>query len=116
MISHCGRAIPADSGQCHGRRSCQQAPCCKRGSNTIENMYLFCCEVLQRRRMGSKDSDPSASVLDLGEDDLPGFSTAFDTVASGASEGDSDSGSEAGRAEQLLYWEVRAWSAQALHP
>ena len=70
------------------------------------NMYLLCCEVRQRRRMGDKDSDPSASVLDLGEDDLPGFSTAFDTVASGASEGDSDSGSEAGHAEQLLYWEV----------
>ena len=68
--------------------------------------YLFRCKGLQRRRMGNKDSDPSASVLDLGEDDLPGFSTAFDTVASGASEGDSDSGWEAGHAEQLLYWEV----------
>lgn len=71
-----------------------------------DTWHPFRCEVLQRRRMGNKDSDPSASVLDLGEDDLPGFSTAFDTVASGASEGNSDSGSEAGHAEQLLYWEV----------
>ena len=57
--------------------------------------------------MGNKDSDPSASVLDLGEDDLPEFSTAFDAVASGASDGDSDSGPDAECMEQLLYWEVR---------
>ena len=78
-------------------------PACTIGQDSL---HPFRCEALQQCRMGNKDSDPSASVLDLGEDDLPGFSTAFDTVASGASEGDSDSGSEAGHAEQLLYWEV----------
>ena len=74
----------------------------------------FCCKVWHLHRMGNADSDPSASVLDLGEDDLPGFSTAFDAVTSGASDGDSDSASDAGHAEQLLYWEVRMRQGSAL--
>ena len=56
--------------------------------------------------MQGKDSDPSASVLDLGEDDLPEFSPGFDAGGSGAS-GRSDSEDEGGHAEQLLYWEAR---------
>ncbi len=56
--------------------------------------------------MRDKDSDPSASVLDLGEDDLPEFSPTFEAGTSGASDR-SDSEADDGHAEQLLYWEVR---------
>ncbi len=57
--------------------------------------------------MRDKDSDPSASVLDLGEDDLPNFSSTFEAGGSGASDR-SDSEADDGHAEQLLYWEVRS--------
>ncbi len=86
-------------------------------------MSLFSCVICEPvvssssralcRRMGTKDSDPSTSVLDLGEEDLPEFSPAFDAGGASASDGSDSNADSEGRAEQLLYWEV-CWARALL--